>query len=171
MFNPFKAAAICALLPIGLMTSGCAIEGFGGVGEAGVHQVVAGNWNAAKADFAEDYQDNPDHPIAIFNMGTAYRHDDNLDKSTPMFSEAAVKGRGYVPDGTLEPISSGKTVAEHACARLHRDNKLDPNCGDRIAVEMPPAPPPAPVAQAQPEPAPAVEAEATTPTPRKQDRN
>jgi len=166
MFNPFKAAALCALLPIGLMTAGCST----GIGYAGSQEVVAGNWTAAKADFAEDYRDNPGHPIAVFNMGTAYRHDDNLDRSTPMFSEAAVSGRGYVPDGTLEPISSGRTVAEHACARLHRDNKLDPNCGDRIAVEMPAAPPPAPVAQAQ-EPAPSVEAEATTPTPRKQDRN
>ena len=164
-----KGALLCAVLPVGLMTSGCS-----GVGYAGVHDVMAGNWTAAKADFNEDYRDNPDHPIAIFNMGTAYSHDGDINKAAPMFSEAAVRGRGYVPDGTLEPVSSGRTVAEHACARLHRDNKLDPNCGDRIALETPPAPPPAPIAQAAPEPAPAVEAEATTapePVPPKQDRN
>jgi hypothetical protein len=162
-----KGALICAALPVGLMTAGCS-----GIGEAGTHDVEAGNWSAAKVAFADDYQGNPDHPIAVFNMGTAYRHDGDINQASSMFSEAAVKGRGYVPDGTLEPVSSGRTVAEHACARLHRDNKLDPNCGDRIAIEMPPAPPPAPVAQAAPppEPAPAVEAEATT-VPPKQDRN
>jgi hypothetical protein len=159
-----RGAAICAVLPFGLLTSGC-------VGYAGVHQVMAGNWTAAKADFSDDYRDYPGHPIAIFNMGTAYRHDGDINKSTPLFSEAAVAGKGYVPDGTLEPISSGDTVAEHACARLHRDNKLDANCGDRIALETPPAPPPAPLAEATPQPAPAVEAEATAPPPPKQDRN
>jgi len=168
MFNRFmKGAMICAMLPVGLMTSGCM-----GIGQAGSHDVVAGNWTAAKEDFSEDYRDNPEHPIAIFNMGTAYTHDGDINKAASMYSEAAVRGRGYVPDGTLEPASSGVTVAEHACARLHRDNKLDPSCGDRIALETPPAPPPAPVAQATPAPAPAVEAEATTaPPPPKQDRN
>jgi len=53
-----------------------------------------------------------------------------------------------VPEKTLEPKDAGVTVAEHACARLHRDNRLDPNCGDRIAIEVPAAPPPASVAEA-----------------------
>jgi hypothetical protein len=161
-----KGALICAVLPFGLMTSGCM-----GVGEAGLHDAKAGNWSAAKVEFAEDYRDNPGHPIAVFNMGTAYSHDGDGNKAASMYSEAATRGRGYVPDLTLEPINAGDTVAEHACARLHRDNKLDANCGDQIAIVTPPAPPPAPVAQAAPEPAPAVEAEATTVPPPKQDRN
>jgi hypothetical protein len=165
MFNrSVKGAMICAVLPMGLLMSGC-----GGIGSAGVDDVVAGNWTAAKEDFSEDYRDNPEHPIAVFNMGTAYHHDGDIARADTMFSEAAVRGKGYVPDGTLEPKSSGDTVAEHACARLHRDNRLDANCGDRIALETP-APPPAPVAQAAPEPAPAVEAQATA-APPKQDRN
>jgi hypothetical protein len=158
-----KGALICAVLPVGLLMSGCSMGGVDGIGYAGAHEVVAGNWTAAKADFNEDFKDSPDHPIAVFNMGTAYHHDGDIGQADNMFSEAVVRGRGYEPDGTLEPASSGVTVAEHACARLHRDNKLDPNCGDQIALEVAP-PPPAPIAEA-----PAVEAQATAPP--KQDRN
>jgi hypothetical protein len=168
MFNlSAKGTFICAVLPVGLLLSGC-----GGMGSAGFHQVVAGNWNAAKEDFNEDYRDNPEHPIAVFNMGAAYRHDGDVDKSSSMFSEAVIRGKGYVPDDTLEPANAGDTIAEHACARLHRDNKLDANCGDTIVAVV--TPPPAPMAQAAPEPAPAVEAEATAipaPVQPKQDRN
>jgi hypothetical protein len=84
-----------------------------------------------------------------------------------MFSEAVLTGKTYYPSATLEPEGTSATIGRHACTRLHRDNKLDTNCGDQIAMELPPAPPP-PVAQAAPEPAPAVEAQATAP---KQGRN
>jgi hypothetical protein len=161
-----KGALLCAVLPIGLLAAGC--SSIDGIGYAGSHEVVAGNWTAATTDFNRDYRDNPDHPIAVFNMGAAYHHDGDVGKADNMFSEAVERGRKYEPDGTLEPAGSGVTVAEHACARLHRDNKLDPNCGDQIALEVP-APPPAPIAEATPEPAPAVEAQATAVP--KQDRN
>jgi hypothetical protein len=86
-----------------------------------------------------------------------------------MFSQAVISGREYFPSASLEPEGTAVTVARHACTRLHRDNKLDTNCGDQIAMELPPAPPPA----AAPAPAPSVEAQATAPapTPPKQDRN
>jgi hypothetical protein len=165
-----KGALLCAALPLGLMTGGCASMGFGGMGEAGVHQVQAGNWPAAKADFNEDYRSDPQHPIAVFNMGASYHHDGDVDKADGMFHEAVERGKTHIPDITLEPPGSGITVADQACSRLHRDNKLDAECGDKIvAVETPP-PPPAPVVQAAPAPAP-VEAEATTAPPPKQDRN
>ena len=159
-----KGALLCAALPLSLLAAGCANMG---IGNAGLHEVQAGNWSAASQDFNRDYRDSPDHPIAVFNMGATYHHDGAIDRADSMFSEAVERGRGYTPDLTLEPV--GTTVAEHACNRLHSDNKLDPNCGDRIAIEMPPAPPPAIVAQAAPEPALAVEAEATVVP--KQDRN
>jgi hypothetical protein len=158
---------MCAIFPIGLMTSGCT----GGLGSAGFHEVVAGNWTAAKQDFSEDYTNHPEHPIAVFNMGAAYHHDGDVGKADSMFSDAVQRGKGYVPDDTLEPKAAGVTIAEHACARLHRDSRLDANCGDQIAIEMPAAPPPAQIAQAAPEPAPAVEAQATTVPEPKQDRN
>jgi hypothetical protein len=128
------------------------------------------------------------HPIAVFNLGVTHQHDGNIGKADTLFSEAVIRGKGYVPDETLEPLSAGRTIAEHACARLHRDNRLDVNCGDQIALEAPVAPP-APIAQdtrelpaaveaqATREPPAAVEAQATTvpavPTARlrKQDRN
>jgi hypothetical protein len=161
MINFAKGALICAVLPIGLAASGCSM----GIGQAGSKQVVAGNWGAAKADFHADYAAYPEHPIAVFNMGATDHHDGDISHADTLFSEAVQRGKGYVPDGTLEP--AGLTVAEHACARLHRDNRLDANCGDRIALE---APAPAQVAQA--EPAPAAEAQATeVVTPPKQDRN
>ena len=183
--SPSKVTFFFLVLPLGLFTAGC--SGMG-VGAAGVHDVIAGNWDRARIDFTRDYQDKPEHPIAVFNMGVTHQHDGNIGKADTLFSEAAVRGKGYVPDGTLEPSSSGPTVAEHACARLHRDNRLDANCGDQIALEAPVAPP-APIAQATPEPLAAVEAQATreppaaveaqattvpaVPTPplRKQDRN
>ena len=179
-----KVTFFFLVLPLGLSTAGC--SGMG-VGEAGVHDVVAGNWDRARIEFTRDYQDQPEHPIAVFNMGVTHQHDGNIGKADALYSEAAVRGKGYVPDGTLEPPSSGRTVAEHACARLHRDNRLDASCGDQIALVAPVAPP-APIAQASEppaaveapatrEPPAAVEAQATTvpaapPAPlRKQDRN
>ena len=159
-----KGVLLCAVLPIGLLASGSAIARTNdGVGNAGAHEDLAGDWTAARADFDKDYRDHPDHPIAVFNMGYAVRHDGDVDKGDALFSEAVIRGKGYVPDGTTEPAGSGVTVAEHACARLHRDNRLDPNCGDQIALIVPPAR----VAEAAPEPA--VEAQATVAP--KQDRN
>lgn len=166
MSKPYrKCASLVALLPAGFLLAGC-----GGIGYDGLHEVVAGNWTAAKADFAEDYKNAPDHPIAQFNMGAAYHHDGDINRADNMFSQAVISGRKHFPDETLEPEGTGVPVSEHACTRLHRDNKLDTNCGDQIAVELPPAPPPAPVAQAT-QPAPAVEAQATAAPPPKQDRN
>jgi len=160
MINFAKGALICAVLPIGLAASGCSM----GIGQAGSKQVTAGNWSAAKSDFHADYAAYPEHPIAVFNMGATDHHDGDVAKADTFFSEAVLRGKGYVPDGTLEP--AGLTVAEHACARLHRDNRLDANCGDRIALETPA---PAQVAQAE---APAAEAQATeVAPPPKQDRN
>jgi hypothetical protein len=135
------------VLPLGI--AGCT-----GVGEAGVHDVIAGNWDSARIEFAKDYQDKPEHPIAVFNMGVTYQHDGDIGKADALFSEAVVRGQGYVPDETLEPPSSGRTVAEHACARLHRHNRLDVNCGDRIALAAPVPPPPPPAAVEAPVPAP-----------------
>ena len=161
--NRKSALLICAVMPMGLLVSGC-----GAVGYAGYKDVVAGNWTAAKEDFSEDYSKLPDHPIAQFNMGASYHHDGDINKADTMFSQAVVTGRQYFADLSLEPQGTSASVGQHACTRLHRDNKLDTNCGDQIAIELPPAPPPAPVAMAEPEPAPAIEAQATTP---KQDRN
>ncbi len=165
-----KTTLILAALPIALMTSACSSGGmFGGMGEAGFHDVQAGNWDGARVEFARDYQNYPQHPVAVFNMGVTYHHDGDTAKADTLFSDAVIKGKGHVPDDTLEPPGSGITVADHACARLHRDNRLDANCGDQIALE---APAPAPVAQAAPQPAPAPEAQATTVAPKpKQDRN
>jgi hypothetical protein len=165
-----RSAVICALLPIGLLATGC--SSLEGIGSEGFHEVVAGNWTAAKVDFQQDFKYAPDHPVAQFNIGTAYHHDGDINTADRMFSQAVISGRTYYPSASLEPEGVSATVSRHACTRLHRDNKLDTNCGDQIAMELPPAPPPAPVAQAAPEPAPAVEAQATAPTPApKQDRN
>lgn len=161
-----RGAVIAAVLPMGLFAAGCSTNG---IGEAGFHDVVAGNWSAAKVNFAEDYQRYPDHPIAVFNMGATHHHDGSINQADVMFSEAVTRGKGFVPDASLEPVTAGPTIADMACARLHRDNKLDPNCGDRIAAVETPAP-----VVAQAEPAPAVEAQATEvpePMPPKQARN
>ena len=149
-----KVTFFFLVLPLGL-TAGC---GGMGLGTAGVNDVIAGNWDGARMEFARDYQDKPEHPIAVFNQGVTLQHDGNIGRADTLFSEAVVRGKGYVPDRTLEPLSSGPTIAEHACARLHRDNRLDANCGDQIALEAPVAP--APIAQARELPA-AVEAQAT----------
>ena len=171
MFNCLgRSALICALLPISLLVTGC--SSLGGIGSEGFHEVVAGNWPAAKANFEQDYKNSPDHPVAQFNIGTAHHHDGDINAADKMFSQAVISGRTYYPSASLEPEGVSATVSRHACTRLHRDNKLDTNCGDQIAMQLPPASPPAPVAQAAPEPAPAVEAQATAPTlAPKQDRN
>jgi hypothetical protein len=164
-----KVTFFLLVLPLGLFNAGC--SGMG-VGAAGLHDVAAGNWDRARVEFTRDFQDKPEHPIAVFNMGVTHQHDGNIGRADTLFSEAAVRGKGYVPDETLEPPSAGLTVAEHACARLHRDNRLDPNCGDQIALEAP-VPPPPPIAEATREPPPAVEAQAPPARLllRKQDRN
>jgi hypothetical protein len=158
------SALMCAVLPFGLLAGGCsAIEG---IGAEGFHEVEAGNWQAAKADFEQDYKYAPGHPVAQFNMAATHHHFGEVDTAHKLFAEAVISGKTYYPSSTMEPEGTGATVGRHACTRLHRDNKLDVNCGDQIAMELPPAPPP-PVAQA-PEPAPAIAAQATAP---KQDRN
>src|ERR1041385_1476106 len=85
-----KSALLCAVLPIGLLAAGCSsIEG---IGAEGYHEVVAGNWPAAKADFQEDYKEAPEHPVAQFNIGTAYHHDGDISGADKMFSEAVISG-------------------------------------------------------------------------------
>ena len=166
-----KVTFFLLVLPLGLFNAGCS-----GIGAAGLHDVAAGNWDRARIEFASDYQYQPAHPIAVFNMGVTHQHDGDTGRAYALLSEAAVRGRGYVPDETLEPPDAGLTVAEHACARLHRDNRLDPSCGDQIALEAP-LPPPPPIAQATREPPPPViEATPVPPPPsrallRKLDRN
>jgi hypothetical protein len=152
-----KVALFSLVLPLGLFTAGCSGTG---VGAAGLHDVAAGNWDSARIEFTRDYQDHPADPIAVFNLGVTQQHDGNSERAYALYSEAAVGGKGYVPGQTLEPPSAGVTVAEHACARLHRDNRLDASCGDQIALEAPVAPP-APIAQATRELPAAVEAQAT----------
>jgi len=152
-----KSSLICAVLPIGLLAAGCS-----GIGRSGLREVVAGNWPAAKADFEQDYKGAPYHPIAQFNMGATYHHDGDVNTADKMFSQAVLSGRTYHADETLEPEGTSASVGRHACTRLHKDNKLDINCGDQIAMQLPPAPPP--VAQAAPEPAPVAQ-------PPKQGRN
>src|SRR5690242_1847190 len=147
-------ALMCAVLPLSLLAAGCsAIEG---MGAEGFHEVEAGNWQAARADFEQDYKYAPGHPVAQFNMAATHHHFGDVNTADKLFSEAVISGKTYYPSATMEPEGTGATVGRHACTRLHRDNKLDTNCGDQIAMQLPPAPPPAPVAQAVPEPAPAI---------------
>jgi hypothetical protein len=167
-----KYALLCAVLPLGLIASGCtAGRDAPGIGLNGVNEVASGDWNAARASFNADYATYGEHPIAVFNKGVTIHHDGDVDKADTFFSEAVVRGQGYHPDLTLEPeraaapaypMEASLTVKEHACNRLHSDNKLDVNCGDQIVaiVTPPPAPAPEPVAEVAP-PAPPVEAEAT----------
>jgi len=164
MFKLLGTSAMCVVLPLGLMAGGCSM--IEGIGAEGFHEVEAGNWEAAKVEFEQDYKYAPNHPVAQFNIAATQHHFGDVNSADKMFSEAVLTGKTYYPSATMEPEGTGATVGRHACTRLHRDNKLDVNCGDQIAMELPPAPPP-PVAQA-PEPAPAIAAQATAP---KQDRN
>ena len=164
-----RGALVFAVLPLGLSVSGCALFSDEGIGMAGVHAVERGDWQAAKVHFNEDYQANPAHPIAVFNMGDSYHHDGVLVEADAKFSQAAAIGKVYHPDVFLEPNAQGATIATIACRHLHEDHRLDSNCGDQIALETPPSPP---VVAAAPEPAPQPEAQATeVPKPRKQDRH
>jgi len=166
----FKPVALaCAVLPLGLFMSGCALFSDEGIGMAGVHHVEAGNWQAARADFNRDYSEHPQHPIAVFNMGDSFHHDGNLTQADAKFSDAASIGKAYHPDVFLEPDANGATIAMIACRHLHEDHRLDANCGDSIAIETPPSAPV--VARAEPAPVPEAQATEVIPQPRKQDRH
>jgi len=179
-----KYALIFAAFPLALTAAGCSVPASDapGIGYTGVQQVAAGNWNAAHQSFDADYSMYSQHPIAVFNKGVTVHHDGDIDKADTFFSEAVVRGQGYHPDVTLEPegasapaypMMASLTVKEHACNRLHSDNKLDQNCGDQIVAAVIPQPAPAPVAEVAPPPAPApaIEAEATAAPAPKQDRH
>jgi hypothetical protein len=171
MFNIIKPAALaCAVLPLGLFMSGCALFTGDGIGMAGVHHVEAGNWQAARVDFAKDYSEHPEHPIAVFNAGDSYHHDGDIVQADAKFSDAAAIGKAYHPDVFLEPDANGATIAMMACRHLHEDHRLDSNCGDQIAIEAPPAAPRF-VAESGPTPQPAAQATEISPRPPKQDRN
>jgi len=161
-----KGALVCAVMPVGLFVCGCSSTYDAGMGEKGVAEVKSGNWQAAREDFTSEYSRYPNHPIAVFNMGDTYHHDGNIQLADAKFSDAVTIGKQYRPDEFLEPNSRSATITEISCRHLHEDSKLNAECGDQIAVLVPPAPP-AQVAEAQP--APAVEAQATTAP--KQDRN
>lgn len=167
MLNHWKKGALaCAVLPLGLFVSGCA----GGMGHEGFEAAKAGDWQTARTEFTEDYSKNPQHPIAVFNMGDTYHHFGDVQQADAKFSDAVSIGKKYEPSEFLEPDAKDATIAAIACRHLHEDRQLDPGCGDQIALVTPPAPP-APVAQYQPpEPAPSIEAQATAPQPAKQDR-
>src|SRR4051812_36892929 len=115
MFNIIKPATLAfAVLPLGLLASGCAVFTGNGIGMAGVHHVEAGNWPAAKVDFANDYSEHPEHPIAVFNVGDSYHHDGNLVQADLTFSHAAAIGKAYHPDVFLESDASGATITTMA---------------------------------------------------------
>ena len=100
-----KYALICAVLPLGLVVSGCSMtpKDAPGLGMNGVNEVVAGNWDAARNSFNADYTTHTEHPIAVFNKGVTYHHDGDVDKADTLFSEAVIRGNGYHPEVTLEP--------------------------------------------------------------------
>ena len=162
-----KGALICALLPIGILASGCAV--LEGEGHPGYDEFKAGNYEQAKVDFRHDIDKRPNSVIAQFNMGDSYRHDGDSGQADNMFHAVAADGKNFAPDNILELDGTNRdnvTANAVACRHLHEDHQLDANCGDQmVAVVEPPAA----------EPAPAVEAEATAPPPpvykRKQDRN
>src|SRR5262249_18524810 len=85
-----RCAWMCAVLPLGLLAAGC--SSMGGMGSEGFHEVVAGNWQAARADFEQDYKYDPGHPVAQFNIGTSYHHFGEVNAADRMFSEAVISG-------------------------------------------------------------------------------
>jgi hypothetical protein len=172
MLNRYaKGALICAVLPIGLLASGCS---WGlGLGNPGYGEFAAGNYEQSKVDFANDFQRYPDNPLTNFNMGATYHQEGNVPRADVMYSEAAASGKDYQPSNFLEADSRDATITTIACRHLHEDRQLDVNCGDQMAVIVPIQPAPV-VAEAIVQPAPAVEAAAAyvpPVTPRKQDRN
>ena len=110
-----RCALICAVLPIGLLAAGC--SSFGGMGSEGYHEVVAGNWPAAKADFEQDYRSAPNHPIAQFNMGTAYHHSGEVNTADRMFSEAVMSDAqlNTLPKSPGQPIFSQDEIGRASC--------------------------------------------------------
>ena len=162
-----KGALACMALPLSLMVTGCG--SMGGMGHEGFVAAKAGDWDSAKAHFTEDYNKNPQHPIAVFNVGDTYHHYGDVQQADAKFSDAVAIGKKYQPSEFLEPDSHDATIAQIACRHLHEDRQLDPGCGDQIALVVPVAPP-APIARVE-QPAPVVEMQATAPEPAKQDRH
>lgn len=165
-----RGTLICAVLPLGLLTAGCA--DLRPIGQPGYDQAQAGDYQRANASFRRDMERYPDSTIAQFNMGDAYHHDGDTGKADGMYHQVAADGKDFVADKVLELGGENHdkiTANAVACRHLHEDRQLDANCGDQIVAVV--APPPAAA------PAPAAEAEATEAPPpapvykRKQDRN
>src|SRR5579863_7665932 len=71
-----KGALISAILPLGLLLSGCG--GMMGEGHPGYDEFKAGDYQAAKVDFTHDINKRPNSPIAQFNIGDSYHQEGDI---------------------------------------------------------------------------------------------
>jgi len=166
-----------AVLSITLLGSASAFavidKGHGpdGLGLEGFDALIHGDVTVADREFEKDYHARPGNPLAIFNMADTLHSHGQIADADRLYSEAAARGKSYIPDHLIEPHDSTTTVRDVACMHLAQDGKLDPNCPSIRAeldvttqTALPPAPPPPPpVAEAPPPPAAMIPAPAPPP--------
>ena len=163
------ALTVLSLSLLGSVSAFAAIidKGHGpdGLGLEGFDAIIHGDVTVADREFQEDYMAHPGNPLAIFNMADTLHSHGQVADADMLYSQAAARGKDYIPDHLIEPHDSTTTVRDVACMHLAQDGKLDPNCPYRAelditkqAAALPPAPPPPPVAEAPPPPAAMIQA-------------
>jgi len=118
---PFWAATTFACLSL----TACADLGSN---HAGVNQYLAGDYRAAQTTFMANNQRSPDRPMTQFNLGLTESALGNRDGAIGYYRQAAVSGRGSVPDINHERHELGDTVAYAACGKLAAMEATDSNC-------------------------------------------
>jgi len=159
------ALTVLSLSLLGSVSAFAAIvdKGHGpdGLGLEGFDAILHGDVSVADREFQEDYMAHPGNPLAIFNMADTLHSHGQVADADRLYSQAAERGKSYIPDHLLEPHDSTTTVRDVACMHLAQDGKLDPNCPSiraeldvTMQAALPPAPPPPPpVVEAPPPPA------------------
>jgi len=124
---PFWAATTFACLSL----SACADFG---ANHNGVEQYLAGDYPAAQSTFAANNLRSPDRPMTQFNLGLTESALGNREGAIGHYRQAAVTGRGYIPDINHEKHEMGDTVAYLACGKLAKMDTMDANCPPNMPI-------------------------------------
>lgn len=114
-----------AALTLSLLGAGCA-----GFGTEGRQAFKDAKYPDAFAHFETDLKNNPNHPLAQFNMADGYQQKGQIPMALQYYRQVAANGKNMKADeyNLLEQHDSNTTLSEVACRYIRQAQQTDPNC-------------------------------------------